>query len=60
QILANPLVTVRRCANPECGLFIADESPTQSRRWCSRARCGQLGRIERRRRSRPTPLIAEG
>jgi predicted RNA-binding Zn ribbon-like protein len=59
QVLANPLTSVRRCANPDCGLYIADESPTQSRRWCSRARCGQHGRIERRRGTRPTPLVGE-
>ena len=58
--LANPLVVVRHCANPECGLLFADESPQQSRRWCSRNRCGDRGRIERRRGSRPTPLLAEG
>jgi predicted RNA-binding Zn ribbon-like protein len=60
QTLASPLEHVRRCANPDCGLFFADESPGQGRRWCSRSRCGQLGRIERRRATRPAPLVAEG
>ncbi len=61
QTLANPVASVRRCANPACGLFFADESPSQSRRWCSRSRCGQTGRIERRRNTpRPTPLVTEG
>jgi predicted RNA-binding Zn ribbon-like protein len=60
ETLASPTVVVRRCANPECGLFFADDSPHLSRRWCSRSRCGQRGRIERRRSTRPAPLLAEG
>jgi len=60
QTLANPVLLVRRCANPECGLFFADDTASQSRRWCSRSRCGQRGRIERRRVSRPAPLLSEG
>jgi len=59
QTLANPLAVVRRCANPECGLFFADDSSSQSRRWCSRNRCGQRGRIERRRSNRITPIVAD-
>ncbi len=59
QTLANPLAVVRRCANPECGLFFADDSASQSRRWCSRNRCGQRGRIERRRSNRITPIVAD-
>jgi predicted RNA-binding Zn ribbon-like protein len=61
RTLAAPVATVRRCANPDCGLYLLDESPSQSRRWCSPSRCGQRGRIERRRGTRPpTPLLAEG
>ncbi|HXG45250.1 MAG TPA: CGNR zinc finger domain-containing protein [Gemmatimonadales bacterium] len=60
RTLAHPVAVVRRCAAPDCGLFFVDESPTQSRRWCSR-RCGQRGRVERRRVSpRLTPLVTEG
>jgi predicted RNA-binding Zn ribbon-like protein len=59
QTLTNPLVTLRLCANPECGAFLLDDSPNQSRRWCSRSRCGDHGRIERRRSTRPTPLVAD-
>ncbi len=60
ETLADRVAVVRRCAAPGCGLFFVDDSPTQSRRWCSR-RCGQRGRVERRRVSpRLTPLIAEG
>ncbi len=59
QTLANPLAVVRCCAGPECGLYFADDSAGQSRRWCSRARCGQRGRIERRRSNRITPIIAD-
>ena len=59
ETLANPLAIVRLCGNPECGLFIEDDSPHQDRRWCSPSRCGLGGRVERRRRTRPTPLVAE-
>jgi predicted RNA-binding Zn ribbon-like protein len=60
RTLAHPVAVVRRCAAPDCGLFFVDESPTQSRRWCSR-RCSERGRVERRRVSpRLTPLISEG
>lgn len=58
--LSHPLLVIRRCANPECRLFFGDESPNHSRRWCSPTRCGRRGRVERRRTSRPTPLITEG
>jgi predicted RNA-binding Zn ribbon-like protein len=60
ETLTNPLVTVRLCANAECGLYLLDDSPNQSRPWCSRSRCGLRGRIERRRATRRTPLVAEG
>lgn len=60
QTLASPVTMVRRCANPECALYFADDSAQQSRRWCSGSRCGHRGRVERRRGSRPAPLLAEG
>jgi predicted RNA-binding Zn ribbon-like protein len=59
ETLSNPVVVVRRCANPACGLFFADGSPQLSRRWCG-PDCRQRGRVERRRTSRPAPLLAEG
>ena len=59
ETLANPLAIVRSCANAECGLYLIDDSPNQSRRWCSQSRCGARGRTERRRRSRPTPMVNE-
>jgi predicted RNA-binding Zn ribbon-like protein len=59
ETLGHPIIAVRRCANPECGLYFTDDSPTQGRRWCSRARCGQRGWIERRRGTRPAPLVSE-
>lgn len=59
QTLASPLAAVRRCANPECVLFFVDDSPEQGRRWCSGSRCGLRGRFERRRRTRPAPLLAD-
>jgi predicted RNA-binding Zn ribbon-like protein len=47
--LATPLTFVRRCAGEGCSLFFTDDSPTQSRRWCSMEVCGREVRIERRR-----------
>lgn len=58
--LATPHAAIRRCANRECGLYLLDDSPNQSRRWCSRARCGHGTRIERRRNQRPTPVVSDG
>jgi len=60
QLLADPLILTRQCANPDCGLYFADDTLNQSRRWCSRTLCGQRGRIERRRGTRITPIVAEG
>jgi predicted RNA-binding Zn ribbon-like protein len=47
--LADPLLFVRRCAGDGCSLFFADDSPNQSRRWCSATVCGREVRVERRR-----------
>lgn len=47
--LATPVVYVRRCAGEGCSLFFTDDSPNQSRRWCSTDVCGREVRIERRR-----------
>jgi predicted RNA-binding Zn ribbon-like protein len=47
--LADPLLFVRRCAGERCSLFFSDDSPNQSRRWCSAAACGREVRVERRR-----------
>jgi predicted RNA-binding Zn ribbon-like protein len=57
--LATPLAFIRLCANPGCNLFLLDESSNQSRRWCSRSRCGQGTRVERRRNTRLTPVVAD-
>jgi predicted RNA-binding Zn ribbon-like protein len=57
--LALPVALLRRCANPVCGLYLLDNTTNLSRRFCSPARCGKLGRTERRRRSRPTPIVNE-
>ncbi|HWA58425.1 MAG TPA: ABATE domain-containing protein [Gemmatimonadales bacterium] len=59
ETLATPVAVVRSCANPACGLFLLDETSNQSRRWCSGTRCGKLGRTERRRRTRLTPIVNE-
>jgi predicted RNA-binding Zn ribbon-like protein len=47
--LADPQVVIRRCAGETCSLFVADSSPTKSRRWCVAALCGSNLRVERRR-----------
>ena len=47
--LADPLLSIRRCAGEGCSLFFTDDSPNQSRRWCDAALCGRDVRIERRR-----------
>jgi predicted RNA-binding Zn ribbon-like protein len=47
--LADSLLFVRRCAGEGCSLFFSDDSPNQSRRWCSATVCGRAVRVERRR-----------
>jgi predicted RNA-binding Zn ribbon-like protein len=47
--LADSLRFVRRCAGQGCMLFFSDDSPNQSRRWCSPAVCGGEIKVERRR-----------
>jgi predicted RNA-binding Zn ribbon-like protein len=47
--LADALLFVRRCAGQSCSLFFTDNSPNQSRRWCSAAVCGRQVTVERRR-----------
>lgn len=59
QTLALPQANVRLCANSDCGLYLMDDSLNQSRRWCSKARCGHGTRVERRRGARLTPVVAE-
>ncbi|HZB26914.1 MAG TPA: CGNR zinc finger domain-containing protein [Gemmatimonadales bacterium] len=47
--LTDPLLFVRRCAGETCSLFFIDNSPNQSRHWCSQSLCGREVRVERRR-----------
>ena len=47
--LADSLRFVRRCAGEGCSLFFSDDSPHQSRLWCSIAVCGRQLKVERRR-----------
>jgi predicted RNA-binding Zn ribbon-like protein len=47
--LADPLRFVRRCAGDTCSLFFTDDSPNQSRRYCSALECGRQVKVERRR-----------
>jgi predicted RNA-binding Zn ribbon-like protein len=49
EILAHPVLQVRRCAGENCSLFFTDDSPNERRRWCSSAVCGRQVTIERRR-----------
>jgi predicted RNA-binding Zn ribbon-like protein len=51
RTLADPQVTVRRCASQTCSLFFSDGSPSRSRRWCDPLICGRHTRVERRRGS---------
>ena len=55
--LADPLARVRRCAGEDCLLYFCDQSPAQSRTWCSFARCGRRMRLERRRGGRIVPVV---
>lgn len=52
RTMADPARHVRRCSAPECSLFYIDDSPDQTRAWCSSEPCGRLTRVERRRPSR--------
>ena len=36
---------LRLCANPACGLFFYDASPTRRRRWCSMTLCGNRHKV---------------
>ena len=47
--LANSLGFVRRCAGEGCSLFFSDDTPNQTRLWCSVTICGQQMNVERRR-----------
>ncbi|HEV2084514.1 MAG TPA: CGNR zinc finger domain-containing protein [Gemmatimonadales bacterium] len=47
--LADSLRFVRRCAGETCSLFFSDDSPNQTRLWCSSAVCGRQLKVERRR-----------
>ncbi len=46
--LADPAISVRRCASETCAFYFADSSPNRSRRWCT-ATCAADLRVERRR-----------
>lgn len=40
---------IHQCAADGCSLYFSDDSPTQSRKWCSPEPCGARHRVERRR-----------
>jgi predicted RNA-binding Zn ribbon-like protein len=44
---------IRRCGNPDCGLFFYDATRNHRRQWCSMATCGNLMKVRAfRRRAR--------
>lgn len=46
---------LRACANPECRLFLLDQSKSNSARWCSMAICGNRMKARRHyERTRPS------
>lgn len=47
--LADSLRFVRRCAGEGCSLFFSDDSPNQTRLWCTVTVCGRQIKVERRR-----------
>ena len=48
DLLAGPrLNRVRRCANPECGWLVLDDSRAGKRRWCSMSACGNRAKARR-------------
>ncbi len=48
DLLAGPrLDRVRRCANPECGWLLLDDSRAGKRRWCSMSACGNRAKARR-------------
>jgi predicted RNA-binding Zn ribbon-like protein len=54
-IMEGAAAPLRRCANPDCGLFFYDASRTRRRRWCSMALCGNRHKVAafaRRRKPR--------
>ncbi|HUK29769.1 MAG TPA: CGNR zinc finger domain-containing protein [Candidatus Acidoferrum sp.] len=44
-IAEGPRAPIRKCANPNCGLFFYDDSRTGKRHWCSMARCGNRAKV---------------
>jgi predicted RNA-binding Zn ribbon-like protein len=36
---------IRRCANPDCGLFFYDATRNHRRQWCAMATCGNLMKV---------------
>ena len=44
-IAEGPRAPIRKCANPDCGLFFYDDSRTGRRRWCSMAVCGNRAKV---------------
>ena len=43
---------VKACDGPKCGWLFADESPSNRRRWCSMASCGNRAKADRHYRRR--------
>ena len=41
---------IRRCGNPDCGLFFYDATRNHRRQWCAMATCGNLMKVRAFRR----------
>ncbi len=52
KMLSQRSYRIHQCSSPTCSLYYADDSPEQSRKWCSQEPCGRLNRVERRRTDR--------
>lgn len=44
-VLELPKVHVHKCENPDCVLYYYDDSPTNRRRWCDMAMCGNRAKV---------------
>jgi len=52
KTLAHKVSRIHQCSSPTCTLYYVDDTPSQSRKWCSVEPCGRLNRPERRRSDR--------
>lgn len=50
QLVAGRPGRLRRCANPDCSLFLLDRSNANARHWCSMTSCGNRMKARRHHR----------